>query len=80
MFFNQDKVTLTFVGFMVINGDAVDPATLTIIEPKVMSKRLQRRLVEQNINLSEDYRKWSRCVKIPCVTMHAHYMNLMLLS
>ena len=67
LFFNQDNISFTFFGFNVTeNGDAVDPATSKVIEPKIMSSELRTALmdVDKNVNLLEDYRKWNRYVQL----------------
>ena len=66
LFFNQDN-SFTFVGFNVTsNGDAVDPATSEVIEPKIMSSDLRTALMDVygNVNLLEDYHKWNRYVQL----------------
>ena len=61
LFFNQDGESFTFVGFFVNSqGDAIDPDTSRVIEHQIMSSKLQVGLKHQRINLSEDYRKWTR--------------------
>lgn len=61
MFFNRDKITITFVGFNVNrNGDLVHPSTREIIEPRIMSSDLQQRLRQNRVNLNENYQLWNK--------------------
>lgn len=65
LFFNQDGISFTFVGFYVTeNGDAIDPATSRVIMPKIMSTDLRSILRVNKINLSENFRRWKRCVNL----------------
>ena len=65
LFFNQDGISFTFVGFYVTeNGDAIDPATSRVIMPKIMSADLRLILSVNKINLSENFRRWKRCVNL----------------
>ena len=67
LLFNQDNISFTIVGFNITSdGDAVDPATSEVIEPKIMSSDLRIALmdVDEDVDLLEDYRKWDRCVQL----------------
>ena len=66
LFFNQDGMSFTFVGFMVTsNGDLCDPAHRgAILERGIMTKQLYSGLKAQRVNFDEDYRQWSKDVMI----------------
>ena len=61
IFFNNDGVTITFVGFIITkNGDMTFPQA----EPRIMTPRLYEGLVRQEVNFSDDYRRWSKVTMI----------------
>ena len=65
IFFNQDGMSITFVGFMVTrNGDLVDPAHRGILEPAIMTPRLYTGLKQNRVNFDDDYRQWQKSVMI----------------
>ena len=75
LLFNQDNVSFTFVGFNVtFDGDAIDPATSDVIVPKIMSSRLRSALivVDRDIDLLEDHRKWKRCVQSALIVLYTY--------
>ncbi len=51
IFFNEDKVSITFVGFMVTqNGDLVDPALRAVLEPAIMRPQLYTGLKHNRVD------------------------------
>ena len=62
LFFNQDRISITFVGFTVTrNGDLCDPSHRgTILERGIMDRQLYTGLSAQQVNFDEDYRRWSK--------------------
>lgn len=66
LFFNQDRMSITFVGFMVTsNGDLYDPAHRGgILEREIMTHRLYTGLKAQRVNFDDDYRQWTKDVMI----------------
>ena len=59
LFFNEDRVTITFLGFCVNKAfDAIDPATGNIIYKSVIQEALCTELRFQGVDLFDDYRKW----------------------
>lgn len=67
IFFNQDGMSLTFVGFKIAsNGDLID-AQKRVLEPALMTEQLKKGLKYQNVNFEEDYQQWSRQRKIETI-------------
>ena len=65
IFFNQDRESITFVGFVVTrNGDLVDPDHQEILEQGIMTQELYTGLKDNKVKLSEDFRQWSKCTMI----------------
>ena len=66
LFFNQDGMSFTFVGFVVtVNGDLRDPAHPgVILEKGIMTQQLYTGLKAQRVNFNEDYRQWPKNVMI----------------
>ena len=66
LFFNQDGMSFTFVGFVVtVNGDLRDPAHPgVILEKGIMTQQLYTGLKAQRVNFNEDYRHWPKNVMI----------------
>lgn len=61
IFFNRDKISITFVGFRVTtNCDLVQPNSGDILERNVMSQALYSGLRRQGVNFNEDYRTWMK--------------------
>ena len=61
IFFNQDGMSITFVGFMVTrNGDLVDPAHGGVLEGAIMTQQLYTGLIANKVNFEKDYRKWQK--------------------
>ena len=60
IFFNDDGVSITFVGFIITsNGDLVDPRR-AVLEPRIMHPQLYAGLKHQGVNFSDDYRNWDK--------------------
>ena len=65
IFFNQDRISVTFVGFMVThNGDLIDPVHKRVLKKSIMTQQLYTSLKHQGINFNEDYRTWTKNVMI----------------
>ena len=65
IFFNQDRMSITFVGFTVTkNGDLIDPSNRHIIEPAIMNPQLYSGLKHNRVNFEDDYRTWQKSVMI----------------
>ncbi len=65
IFFNEDNVSITFLGFMVTqNGDLVDPALGTVLENAIMRPELYTGLKQNRVNFDEDYRQWRKDQRI----------------
>ena len=61
IFFNDDCVSITFVGFRVTQtGDLINPGDLRVIEPAIMRPQLYTGLKQNRVNFDEDYRGWSK--------------------
>ena len=53
LFFNQDRCTLTFLGFFInSNGDLVDPQASTILESGLMPQNLRNGLYAQKVDFT----------------------------
>ena len=76
IFFNDDHVSLTFLGFKITpDGDLVDPKTGTIVEKQLLTKEMRFGLVRQGVNFEEDYNAWERYIPpimITYMSMYAH--------
>ena len=61
IFFNQDRVTMTFVGFHIDqNGNLIDPDRRIIIEANLMSRHLRTGLFVQKVDMETNYESWSK--------------------
>ena len=61
IFFNQDRNTMTFVGFHIDkNGNLIDPDRHVIIQPNLMSKSLRVGLAVQQVDFETNYESWSK--------------------
>ena len=61
IFFNQDGVTMTFVGFHIDqNGNLIDPDSRDIIQPNLMSEHLRTGLFIQKVDMETNYESWSK--------------------
>ena len=55
LFFNQDHITMTFLGFFINSaGDLVDPQTSQTLEKGLMSKSLRSGLQAQRVDFAAD--------------------------
>ena len=60
IFFNEDRSTVTFVGFIIDkHGNLCNPQG-AIIERKYMSKRLHDGLERQGVKLSDNHNNWQK--------------------
>ena len=65
IFFNQDGMSITFVGFMVTrNGDLVDPAHHGVLEQGIMTPRLYTGLKQNRVNFDDNCRQWQKSTMI----------------
>ena len=70
IFFNQDRVSVTFVGFTVTrNGDLIDPGHRGVLERSIMSHNLYTGLKAQEVNFEDDYQRWPKNVMIEKMCM-----------
>ena len=61
IFFNQDGMSITFVGFMVTqNRDLIDPAHHEVLEKAIITQQLYTGLKLNKVNFDEDYRMWQK--------------------
>jgi hypothetical protein len=61
IFFNQDRITITFVGFTVTpSGDLIDPTHRGILEAAIVSRQLYDGLIRNKVYFNEDYRRWTK--------------------
>lgn len=65
MFFNQDRISITFVGFMVTDkGALINPINNQELEKAIMTKDLYNGLVRNEVNFQDDYRKWTKALMV----------------
>ena len=65
IFFNQDRISITFVGFMVTcSGDLIDPTHKGVLERNIMTQDLYTGIKRQGVNFNEDYRQWTKSIMI----------------
>ena len=70
IFFNQDRMSITFVGFMVTKqGDLVDPTYHHVLERGIMNQQLYSGLIHNRVNFQDDYRRWTKPVMIEKISM-----------
>ena len=71
IFFNQDRISITFVGFMVTrNGDLIDPThSGGVLERGIMTQQLYTGLQAQRVNFNDDYRQWAKDVMIQKISI-----------
>ena len=61
IFFNKDRVSMTFVGFHIDkNGNLIDPDRCVIMQHNVMSRHLRTGLCIQNVDMETNYESWSK--------------------
>ena len=69
IFFNEDRESITFVGFKVNeDGELIDPRTRMEIEPDILSPTLYCALYANKVNFKEDYLEWNKHKKIEKLT------------
>lgn len=65
IFFNQDRESITFMGFIVTqNGDLIDPTHQKILERAIITPKLYKGLKANKVNFDEDYRMWQKWIMI----------------
>ena len=65
IFFNQDRVSITFVGFTVTpQGDLIDPVNQQPLERAIMTSQLYTGLKHNRVNFQDNYRNWTKAVMI----------------
>ena len=61
IFFNQDRMSITFVGFtMTQNGDLVSSTNYEVMERAIMTRQLYRGLKANQVNFNENYQDWRK--------------------
>ena len=61
IFFNQDRMTMTFLGFLLsANGDLLNPVNKEILEPQLMNATLRGQLKVQGVDFDKNYEDWNR--------------------
>ncbi|XP_068759451.1 E3 ubiquitin-protein ligase rnf213-alpha-like isoform X4 [Montipora capricornis] len=78
LFFNEDHITMTFLGFSInSNGDLVDPQASTILDRGLMPKRLTNGLRAQGVDFTVKSESWSKAEKIQklCSVLGAQWIN-----
>ena len=64
MFFNEDRVSMTFLGFSINNeGHLIDLKTGNVLQKRIVSKQLREGLCKQGVQFSENYEDWDTYVK-----------------
>ena len=79
IFFNQDRVSITFVGFQVTsNGDLMDPTNGTLLERAIMTSQLYSGLKLNKVDFEENYHKWSKAQMLEKIAavMGIHYAGV----
>ena len=66
IFFNQDRISITFVGFKVTRtGDLIDPAhSRGVLERGIMTQQLYTGLQAQRVNFDDDCCNWTKDIMI----------------
>ena len=76
IFFNEDRISITFVGFTVTpSGDLIDPTNKRVLERAIMTPQLYTGLRHNKVNFQDDYRCWQKYVMIEkiCTVMGVDY-------
>ena len=61
IFFNQDRESITFVGFTVTeDGDLINPIDNKELEHAIMTPKLYRGLLHNKVNFNYDCKNWKR--------------------
>lgn len=70
IFFNEDRMSITFVGFTVTKqGDLVNPTNQHVLERGIMNHQLYMGLIHNRVNFQDDYRRWTKPVMIEKISM-----------
>lgn len=65
IFFNQDRMSITFVGFTVTRqGNLTHPTSREMIEEAIMTPQLYKGLKLNKVNFEDDHRNWTKATKI----------------
>ncbi len=65
IFFNQDRTTVTFMGFKVTQGgNLIDPRNGHMLEAGIVSQKLYDDLKLNRVNFDEDFLSWPKHVMI----------------
>ncbi len=65
IFFNQDGMNITFVGFTVTKfGDLVNPADNLVIEAAIMTPQLYSGLLHNGVNFADSHKLWTKGMMI----------------
>ncbi|XP_068731195.1 E3 ubiquitin-protein ligase rnf213-alpha-like [Montipora capricornis] len=78
LFFNQDHITMTFLGFSInSNGDLVDPQTKRILEKGLIPTNLRTGLRTQGVDFGVNTDNWNKTEKIAklCSVVGAQWIN-----
>ena len=61
IFFNHDRVSMTFLGFLLNrNGDLLNPGTNTVLEKRLVDSTLRGQLKHQGVDFDANYEKRDR--------------------
>lgn len=61
IFFNQDGVSVTFVGFTVNScGDLINPVHQQVLEAAIMTPSLYKGLLHNRVNFADNYQIWTK--------------------
>ena len=70
IFFNNDRVSITFVGFTVNKeGNLINPENQKVIERNIMKSSLYEGLKINQVNFADDHRKWEKSDMIQKISM-----------
>ena len=59
--FNEDKTSITFVGFNVNeSGDLIDPESEEVLDEAIMTPQLHQILQHNKVNFSDNYAHWTK--------------------
>ena len=69
IFFNQDRESITFVGFTVSDqGDLINPSADAteneVLDPSIMTPKLYTGLKQNKVNFNDDSRRWTKPLMI----------------
>ena len=70
LFFNEDRSSITFVGFNVNkDGDLMDPVKNQTIQKAIMTPQLYAGLQENHVDFSENYYNWGKQKMLKKISM-----------